>query len=87
MFSFKVALDITRSNDNEIEPQTVEECWHRNNWPMWKEVIQAKLNSLVKREVFGPIVQTPEVVRPVGYKWVFGVNVMRKRKLWGIKRD
>ena len=30
IFSFKVALDI-RSNDNEIEPQTVEECQRRND--------------------------------------------------------
>jgi hypothetical protein len=71
IFSFKVALDITRSNDHEIEPQTVEQCRRRNNWPKWKEAIQAELNSLLKREVFGPIVQTPEGVIPIGYKWVF----------------
>jgi hypothetical protein len=34
IFSFKVVLDITRSNDDEIEPQTVEECRRRNDWPM-----------------------------------------------------
>ena len=33
--------------------------------------MQTKLNSLTKREVFGPVVQTPENVKPVGYKWVF----------------
>ena len=33
--------------------------------------MQAELNSLTKREVFGPIVQTPEDVKHVGYKWVF----------------
>ena len=38
---------------------------------MWKEAIQAELNSLSKREVFGPVVQTPKGVMPVGYKWVF----------------
>ena len=38
---------------------------------MWKEAIQAELNSLVKREVFGPVVQTPECLMHVGYKWVF----------------
>jgi hypothetical protein len=70
IFSFKVAIDITRSND-DIEPKTVEECRRRNDWPMWKEAIQAELNSLAKREVFGPVVQTPEGVSPVGYKWVF----------------
>jgi hypothetical protein len=74
IFSFKVAFDITRSND-DIEPQSVEECRRRNDWPMWKEAIQAELNSLAKREVFGPVVQTPEGVSPVGYKWVF----VRKR--------
>ena len=42
---------------------------------MWKEVIQAELNSLSKREVFGPVVQTPKGVMTVGYKWVF----VRKR--------
>ena len=36
-----------------------------------KEAIQAELNSLLKRELFGPIVQTPKGVMPVGYKWVF----------------
>ena len=38
---------------------------------MWKKTIQAELNSLIKREVFGPIVRTLEGVMPVGYRWVF----------------
>ena len=29
------------------------------------------MTSLAKREVFGPVVQTPKDVKPVGYKWVF----------------
>ena len=37
--------------------------------------MQAELNSLMKREVFGPIVQTPKGIKPIGYKWVF----IRKR--------
>ena len=40
-----------------------------------KKTIQAKLNSLTKREVFGLIVQTPKDVKPIGFKWVF----VRKR--------
>ena len=52
-------------------PQTIEEFQRKIDWPMWKEAIQAELNSLVKREVFGPIVQKPEGVMPVGYKWEF----------------
>jgi hypothetical protein len=74
IFLFKVAFDITRSN-YDIEPQSIEECRRINDWPMWKEAIQAELNSLAKREVFGPVVQTPKGVSLVGYKWVF----VRKR--------
>ncbi|KAD2805852.1 hypothetical protein E3N88_39229 [Mikania micrantha] len=33
--------------------------------------MQAELDSLNKRKVFGPIVITPKAVKPVGYKWVF----------------
>ena len=51
VFAFKVAFGITRSDD-EFEPQTVEEYRHRNDWAMWKETIQTKLNSLAKHEVF-----------------------------------
>ena len=71
IFSYKVAFDITISNDHEIQPQTVEQCQRKKDWLKQKEAIQAELDSLVKREVFGPVVQTPEGVMPVGYKWVF----------------
>ena len=37
--------------------------------------MQVELNLLIKQDVFGPIVQTPKGVKPVGYKWVF----VRKR--------
>ena len=53
----------------------MEECRHRNDWPKWKEAMQTKLNSLTKREVFRPVVQILEDVKPFGYKWVF----VRKR--------
>ena len=42
IFSFKIALDITGSDDAKFESQTVEECRRRNNWPMQ---IQIELNS------------------------------------------
>ena len=67
---FQVASNII-SNDEDPKPQNVEECRHRNDWSKWKEAVQAELNSLTKWEVFRPIVQTPEDVKPVGYKWVF----------------
>jgi len=33
--------------------------------------MQAELDSLNKRKVFGQITLTPKGVKPVGYKWVF----------------
>ena len=70
IFTFQVASDIIR-NDENPEPWNVEECRYRNDWPKWKEAMQVELNSLTKRKVFGPIVQTPEDVKSVEYKWVF----------------
>jgi hypothetical protein len=46
IFSFKVALNITRSNDVEFEPQIVEECRRRNDWPKWNSD-RAKLMSKI----------------------------------------
>ena len=83
IFSYKVALNIIKSNDNEYEPQTVDECQRRNDWPMWKEAIQAELNSLSKCEVFGPVVWTPKGIMLVGYKWVFVCK--RNEKKWNYK--
>ena len=74
IFAFQVALDIIR-NDEDLEPQNVEECRNRNDWPKWKEAMQVELNSLMKREIFGLVVKTPKGIKLVGYKWVF----VRKR--------
>ena len=73
-FSFQVAKGIIQNNDDQ-EPQTINECHNQHDWEKWKEAIQAELNYLAKREVFGPVVPTPENVKPVGYRWVF----VRKR--------
>ena len=65
-----MAFDIIR-NDEDPKPRNVEECQQRNDWPKWKEAMQEELNSLIKQEVFGPIVQTPKDVKLVWYKLVF----------------
>ena len=62
-----MASDIIR-NDEDPKPRNVEEYRHKNDWPKWKEAIQAELNSLTKQKVFGLVVQTLEDVKPVGYK-------------------
>ena len=70
IFTFQVAMDIMR-NDEYQEPQTMNEYRKMNDWQKWKEAIQTELNSLTKWEEFGPVVQTPENIKPDGYKWVF----------------
>ena len=40
IFSFQMALDIIR-NYEDPKPQNVEECRNINDWPKWKEAIQA----------------------------------------------
>ena len=70
IFTFQVAFDIIRNYEGP-KSRNVEECRNRNDWLKWKEAMQTDLNSLTKREVFRPVIQTPEDVKPVGYKWVF----------------
>ena len=74
VFFFAVAIEILKQDDDH-EPRSVDECHSKHDWSKWKEAIQVELNSLVKRKVFGPVVPTPNDVKPVGYKWVF----VRKR--------
>ncbi len=73
VFAYAVAVEVM--DEDESDPQTMEECRHRNDWESWKQAIQAELDSLNKRGVFGPVAPTPQGVKPVGYKWVF----VRKR--------
>ncbi|CAM8926811.1 unnamed protein product [Rhodiola kirilowii] len=74
-FSYSLACEVMDKNNGDPEPQSVTECKNRHDWTDWKKAIDAELDSLDKCKVFGPIVLTPEGVRPVGYKWVF----VRKR--------
>ena len=74
IFAYNVAHNIIHENEDS-ELKSVEECHNRKDWPKWKKAIQAELNSLSKREVFGPVVHTPKGVKPVGFKWIF----VRKR--------
>ena len=74
VFAYNIALDVI-IDDEDPEPKSVDECRQRIDWPKWKDAIQSELDSLNKREVFGPITQTPDGTKPVSYKWVF----VRKR--------
>ena len=70
VFAYNVAKDVISDNDDQ-EPMTIEDCRQRNDWPKWKDAIQAELDSLAKRKVFGPVVRTLEGVKSIGYRWVF----------------
>ena len=59
-------MDIIR-NDEDQEPHNMNECRCQNDWLKWKEAIQIELKSLAKREVFGPVIQTPKDIKHVGY--------------------
>ena len=45
IFAFEVALYFIR-NYEDRNPQNMEECRNRNDWPKWKEVMQTELNLL-----------------------------------------
>jgi hypothetical protein len=70
VFAYNITLKVLKDNE-DFEPISVEEYYYRSDWSKWKDAIQSKLNSLAKCEVFGPIVRTPEGIKPIGYKWVF----------------
>ena len=53
-----VAQEIIEHDD---EPRSVAECQQRAYWPKRKEAIQIELDSLAKRQIFGPIVQPHQV--------------------------
>ncbi|KAI3735382.1 hypothetical protein L6452_14878 [Arctium lappa] len=74
IFAYNIALNVIE-NEEDQEPKSVNECMYRKDWPKWKDAMQAELNSLMKPEVFGPVVRTPKGIKPIGHKWVF----IRKR--------
>lgn len=80
VLAYNVALNIMQDNE-DLEPLSIEECRQRKDWPKWKKAIQLELNSLAKWEVFGPVVQTPDGVKLVGYKWVFVRKRNKKNKI------
>ncbi|GJZ65934.1 transposable element [Tanacetum coccineum] len=68
-------------NDEIIVPKSIGECRQRNDWQKWQDAIQAELDSLEKRQVFGPVTLTPNKVKPVGYKWVFAIKRNEKNEI------
>ena len=84
IFAYHVAQNVANENE-DLEPMSMEECRHREDWPKWKEAIDCELKSLAKRKVFGPVVLMPYGIKHVGYNSC--ENEMRIMKLLGIKHD
>ena len=70
VLSYNITINVINGTWDQ-EPKSIKNCQQRNDWSKWKYAIGTKLDSLSKRNVFGPAVHTPESVKPVGYKWVF----------------
>ena len=79
VFAYVAAFQITEENEDH-EPKSVDECRRRNDWPKWKDAIQAELSSLEKFHAFGPIAHTLEDVKPVATNRYLYENEMRKMK-------
>ncbi|KAI5429946.1 hypothetical protein KIW84_034506 [Lathyrus oleraceus] len=57
-------ITINEINDKEDhEPMSIKNYRQSEDWAKWKDAIEVELNSLYKRQVFGPIVQTPQGVK------------------------
>lgn len=67
-FIFLVAQEISNPSP---EPRSLLEAQRSPDWPEWEKAINLELDSLIERQVFGPIVPTPPNGKPVGYKWTF----------------
>ena len=78
-FAYAIAIDVL--NEEDYVPKSFEDCMHRNDWPKWKNAIKCELDSLEKRNVFGPVVLTPKDINPVGYKWVFVIKRNEKNEI------
>jgi len=47
VFAYNVAKDVISDNEDK-KPMTIEDYQQRNDWPKWKDAIQAELDSLAK---------------------------------------
>ena len=81
IFAYTVALDVIKES-KDFELNFVVEYRWRNDWPKYKKTIQAKLNSLTKREIFELVVRTPKGVIPVWYKSDIKIDTLYDRVNW-----
>ncbi|KAL0415672.1 UNVERIFIED_CONTAM: Copia protein [Sesamum latifolium] len=49
IFAYNVALNVIHDNEDH-EPKSIHECRQINDWPEWKDAIEAELNSLAQQK-------------------------------------
>jgi Reverse transcriptase (RNA-dependent DNA polymerase) len=79
IFSYAIAIEVI--NEEDYVSKTPEECMHRNDWSKWKDALKTELDSLEKRNIFGPVILTPKNINPLGYKWVFAIKRNEKNEI------
>lgn len=57
-------------NENP-DPRTRKEAQCQQDWPEWEVAIHSELDSLISRQVFGPITPVAQDTHLTGYKWTF----------------
>ncbi|CAM6082057.1 unnamed protein product [Calypogeia fissa] len=76
-FVFQIAQDVL---DNLPDPKSIAEAQRQPDWPDWEIAINSELDSLISRQVFGPITVVPPDTHLTGYKWTF----VKKRDAQGV---
>jgi hypothetical protein len=85
-FAYNLALEVMDKNKDK-KPHSVEECKERKDLSKWNDTIQAELNSLAKRGVFGSVTCIPNGVSPLAINGYLLENEMRKEKSQDIRHD
>ncbi|CAM6082427.1 unnamed protein product [Calypogeia fissa] len=67
-FAYMISQDIFNT---PADPKTIKEAQNSHDWLEWEKAINSELDSLIKRQVFGPIVPASPNTHLTGYKWTF----------------
>ncbi|CAM6082565.1 unnamed protein product [Calypogeia fissa] len=67
-FAYFISQDI---NDMPPDPKSIKEAQESPDWLEWEKAINSELDSLINRNVFGPIISAPSNTHLTGYRWTF----------------
>lgn len=66
------AYHISQQIEEDLsDPKTIREAQSHPNWPEWEKAIHLELDSLISRQVFGPITQVEPGTHLTGCRWTF----------------